>query len=716
MKTTAQYAAKKLKTVRTKLSADDSLLPFPAMNFTGDANFISSTEKEIISNLNNSINKIVSNRYPDGENTFAFSNALAQASLLSSQCTLVALVGSDAAARERSSESKKKFRDVFDSVLSNRHVYEKLCTLEEENAGEINGEMRRHFERRGVGLTSQEDREKVSLLSARIGELEGKFEQNINEDTRSVAFTRSELAGCPTSFIDSLDTVEDGNKCIVTMKAPHRVPVMKHCTNSDTRKRLQLQEQTRVPANESLLEELVSKREERAKLLGWSDHASFMLNIKMADTPDKVMTFINNISSRLDEPREKDLKEMMSIASLSSSSSSTSNETKTTINNWDYSFYARQLKEQKHSLDDEAIREYFPLDHVCREILSMYESLLNVEFRKFDHAPSAWHESVQGFAVLDKNTHELIGHFYLDLFSRPGKFGHQCVVPLAPSFVEHKVTNNGNTSTTPRRQLPACAILGNMTKPNAKTGRPSLLTFSEVKTFFHEFGHVMHAVLTRVDHSIHSWTWPMMPWTGGVQQDYLEVPSMMLEQFVYRQNVLERLSCHFETGEKLDVQTMESISNAKHFLAGLSYRRFLAFAVFDMIIHQKGKAPFEFRGQTNLSYRDLWDKCQEVYWGFTPQPNTHYFTTWYHMAIGYDAGYYSYLWSEVFAYDVLSLFPEEKEWDQLQEIGIKYRRTMLEPGGSISGDAMLQNFLGRAPSDGTFIREVFADTSSTSNN
>ena len=720
---------KRQRTARTNVPADNKLLPFPQLNFMPDSAAIATMETDIIATLENSIEAITAGQYPDGSNTYAFSNALANASLHSSQCTLPALVGSDAKARERSSESKKIFRDVFDKVLSNRAVYEKLSSpMEQTTAGTVNNEMRKHFERRGVGLESLEDRAKVAVLSARIGELEGMFEQNINEDTSGMSFTPEELVGCPTSFIESLEAVKNSNKVAITMKAPHTVPVMKHCTNATTRQRLYTQAQTRVPVNETLLQELVAKRQERAKLLGWSDHASFMLDVKMANTSTKVMDFINNISLRLEEPRQKDLHEMLEVAAMvASSSDATSAATSAAtneINAADYTFFSRILKQKKHSLDDEAIREYFPLEHVRREILSMYESLLNVEFRQFDQAPSGWHPDVQGFAVLDADSKGLIGHFYLDLFSRPGKFGHQCVVPLAPSFVEHAVGSNDDggssssssssssttttTTTNGRRQLPACAILGNMTKPNAKTGRPSLLTFSEVKTFFHEFGHVMHAVLTKVDHSIHSWTWPMMPWVGGVQQDYLEVPSMMLEQFVYRPNVLARLSCHFETGATLDVKTMQSISNAKHFMAGLSYRRFLAFAVWDMIIHQQGEEPFTFKDQSNLSYRELWRSCQKEYWGFQPPEDTHYYSTWYHMAIGYDAGYYSYLWSEVYAYDVLSLFPEDKEWNELKDIGMKYRTTMLEPGGSQSGTTMLQNFLEREPSDATFISEVFS--------
>jgi len=681
--------------------ADITLLPTPTLNFSGNADFIESCEKDIIQALESSVSSVISTQnLTYATTTLRLSTALARASLLSSQCAFPALVSGSALARERSSESKKIFRSVFDRVFSNRSLFEKLKSVENLLSPEqarINQELCQQFERRGVGLASSSDRDKVAVLSSKIGELEGIFEQAINEDTTVLNVEDDELSGCPTSFIASLDLLEDGKRAL-TMKAPHTVPVAKHCVREDTRQRLQMASQTRCLSNESLLEELVSKRQERAQLLGWKDHASFMLSAKMAETPERVMSFMETISTRLQEVKDQDMKSLLEIAE------------KENIETWNYNFYARKLKEQLHSLDDEVIREYFPLDHVLIEILSMYETLLDVEFRQFEEgAPAGWHEDVQAFAVLDASSQELVGHFYLDLFSRPGKFGHQCVVPLAPSFVEILPAGEGGEGGVQerRRQLPACAILGNMTKPNVTTSRPSLLTFSEVKTFFHEFGHVMHAVLTKVDHSIHSWTWPMMPWVGGVQQDYLEVPSMMLEQFVYRPQVLARLSSHYETGATLDIATMQSLAGAKHFLAGLSYKRFLAFAVFDMIIHQQGSVPFSFQGKTGLTYRDLWSLCQTTYWGFEPQVGTHYYTTWYHMAIGYDAGYYGYLWSEVYACDVLSKFPDDLEWQELKEVGKKYRTTMLEPGGSLSGGDMLFNFLGRAPNDKAFVDELF---------
>ena len=305
-------AAKKSKTTR-RIHAAADLIPMPPMNFSGSSSFIADTEKSIITSLNASISSIISNTAkPTYQNTTqAFSNALSIASLLSSQCTLPALVGSDAAARERSSESKKTFRFVFSSLFSNREMYEKLSapvldmTLSQTK---FNQELRNKFERKGVGLSSEEDRAKVAVLSNAIGQLEADFEQNINEDTSNLLLSEEELIGCTASFIASLELTTDGTKRrILTMKAPHSGPVMKHCTNETTRKKLQFKSQTRCASNEAMLMELVAKRQERAQLLGWKDHATFMLNVKMAENTETVMNFMENISNKLTTLRNEDL-------------------------------------------------------------------------------------------------------------------------------------------------------------------------------------------------------------------------------------------------------------------------------------------------------------------------------------------------------------------------------------------------------------------------
>ncbi len=252
--------------------------------------------------------------------------------------------------------------------------------------------------------------------------------------------------------------------------------------------------------------------------MGYESHAAFQLAPKMAATPATAASFLSSISARLQRQLDVDMADLKSMAcsamtpdpthvdNLSSPSLSARGE----IASWDVAFCSRLLKEARHAIDDEVVREFFPLEHVRANLLNIYEELLGLRFERLDPAEAGvWHSDVEAFAVFDDskdcelqckpgNDRELLGIFFLDLFSRNGKFGHQCVIPLAPSFIHR----NGTAS------VPQCAILGNLTKPSAD--RPSLLRFAEVHTFFHEFGHVMHAVLTRVRYSEFAWTWPMM--------------------------------------------------------------------------------------------------------------------------------------------------------------------------------------------------------------
>ena len=203
------------------------------------------------------------------------------------------------------------------------------------------------------------------------------------------------------------------------------------------------------------------------------------------------------------------------------------------------------------------------------------------------------------------------------------------VVPIVPSVVF-------NGEVVP----PTCAILGNMTKPSAT--RPSLLRFPEVHTFFHEFGHVMHAVLSKTKYTRFSWTWPMMPWPGGVEQDFLEVPSMFLEKLVYRRDVVEKLSAHYETGAVLDAATIAKLNKAQYFQAGLQWSRFIAMAMFDIEVHSKAP-PYSCGGKDGLTLEELWATLMTTLGHRDEVPGTFMPASWYHLVIGYDAGYYGYV-------------------------------------------------------------------------
>ncbi len=758
-------------TTSTTRFADPSLLPLPRINYAGlSATEIEDRYRAIEADFLAAIDRIASGDGGEGpheEDPFdAFSDALAEASTASTECCLPALVSSDADARAAGSQAKKDLRKLFERGFGSAPLFQRLSqaagdasSSSSAGAAPASAEARYRrqildqFARRGLSLESAADRARVAELSGRIAELEGTFEQNINEDLTAVDVLPRQLAGCPAAFVAGLpksdsNNVNDGadgaekqqqppHKVAISMKAPVIVPVMKHCADRTTRKTVQFAAHTRCPANEAILEELVCARDERARLLGYASHVHFSTAVKMAGTPEAVLGFLDGICGRLDAPRQRDFDDLSELmrrdaaagggaAAAAAAAGAVAGATPFTLESFDVGFYSRQLKEARHAMDEELIREHFPLEHVREKVLEIYQHLLGLEFRQFrpgaDAASAgAWHEDVEAWAVLDAFDGTLVGHFFLDLFSRPGKFGHQCVVSLVPS---HVVRGGGEALGGGRRVHPVCAILGNMTRSTAD--RPSLLSHREVHTFFHEFGHVMHAVLSRVDASLHAWNWPMMPWPGGVENDYLEVPSMFLEQLVYREDVLGVLSKHYKTGKPLPTELVGAIASAKHFLSGLGFRRFLAFAYFDMVIHGtplpaggSGKeaggdgargngGSFAFGDRTGLSYRELWAHLHRQVWGFAPQDDTHYFTSWYHLAIGYDAGYYGYLWSEVFAYDVLTAFDGLRvDSPEMAEVGMRYRRRMLEPCASQSGMEMIRNFLGREPNDAAFVDAVF---------
>jgi len=323
---------------------------------------------------------------------------------------------------------------------------------------------------------------------------------------------------------------------------------------------------------------------------------------------------------------------------------------------------------------------------------------LSVKFQKLTDVP-LWHETVMAYQVNDKTTGEELGYFYLDLFSRDGKYAHQCVFPVLPSYRDADGHQNRSV----------CAILGNFTKPTKET--PSLLLFDEVKTFFHEFGHVMHCVLSQASYSVFAWAWPIVPWLGGVETDFLEVPSMMFELWMYEQDVLKRISGHYLNPEqKLPDDIIKNLSKSEFFLESIGEKVYTAMALYDMFIHYQDP-PYTWPNpllkeiipeqpteeKTGLGYVELF---QEMLASLAAQnyPKTVFKgASWYHLCMGYDAGYYGYRWSEVYAHDLFSIFKKSPQRCFDSATGMKMRKLILEQSARKDGIQMLRDFLGREP-------------------
>jgi len=556
----------------------------------------------------------------------ALADADADAVTTSSQVTLPALTSTDAAAREASTDAKRRLREMWEKAYSRKDLYDTLraaaasITAADAEHTRFVAKTLAAFEQRGC-TAADAVRKEYATLSHRCGQLASEYEQAINEDTSTAELTADDLRGCPAPFLDSLPRAQTQNvagpdasdnddsespRFAVSMKAPTRVPVMQYAESEECRRRVQRTANLRcVAENEPRLAKLVAARMAKAALLGHSCHAEQVLQQKMVGSLAAAKKFLLDIHAKLQPAAATDRQALEELKAERTTATEDGASRTSPLCSWDGAYYARILKERRLALDPEKVREFFPMKHVQEAIFRVYQRMLGVTFSKVSPEAAGdaiWHEEVDLYSVHDAESQELCGHFYLDLFSRDGKFGHQCVVPIVPSCCRPS-GGDGAAAEQRQRQFPACAILGNMTRPTQT--RPSLLRFAEVHTFFHEFGHVMHAVLSRTRFTRFSWTWPMMPWPGGVEQDFLEVPSMFLEKLVYDADVIAELSCHFETGERLDAETVGKLNAAQHFLAARRWSRFIAMAIYDLEVHSQN-APYTYNGISDLNLRGLW--------------------------------------------------------------------------------------------------------------
>jgi len=612
--------------------------------------------------------------------------ALARASAASARATLPSMTHADADVRQASARGKDALKAMFDETFTRRGVYEALKSAKARGAPDAEGErasayLLREFERKGAALNEREQRE----LMVKYGEIEAlcsAFCAAVNEDGYKLEFTEKELEGVD---VNAYVVGEAPGTRLVGLIAPDMTPVLQFAKNAETRRRMtEAKARQCQDVNTERFLRVVALRDECAKMLGYESHAAYMLKPKMAGTPARVDDFLRDL---LGKARGK---LAMDIADLQKLKDAEEGPNSGPIQSWDVPYYSRAYKATL-GVDEAKIREYFPLEHVKGQILEIYQELLGLTFTRVD--AEVWHEEVECYSVQEADGEKkILGFFYLDLFPRPGKYTHQCVYPLRPSFAE------GDTTTTA-----ACVNIGNLSKPTSD-GKPALLRFREVETFFHEFGHVMHCVLSKSKYSVHAWAWSAVPWPGGVEQDFLEVPSMMLENFVWQPEVLHRLSKHYESGKSLPSTEIDALSASRGALEGYARSRFISMALFDLTVHS-GPGPYEFDG-VKYNTVDFYNVITEKLSDIPSIKGSFACASWFHLMMGYDAGYFGYLWSEAYAADLFSEFEAKRPDVMDPNLGRKYRDTILAPCATVDGDAMLQNFLGREASLKPFLKRM----------
>ena len=594
-----------------------------------------------------------------------YGNALGMSGFLS-------YVSTDKKFRDAANDLQMQISQYMVDVATRRDVYKAIREYTDTNPrldpvqAKLVKEMLIGFKNSGMDLNDA-DLEKFKALNKEKAEYIIKFDKNIQEYKDPLAVTKEQLQGLGEDYIKKLTKTDDG-KYLVTLDYPDYVPFMQNADDEQARKELEFKFNRRGgQENVELLEKTLTLRREIARLLGYKNHAELRLEDRMAKNPKTVMAFLKDLQKKLKPLGKKEDKEMIAYKNSKTGKNSR------TLYSWESGYWSNKFRKENLELDSEKIKEYFPSQVVIDGMLDLFGGVFGITFEPVDIP--VWHPDVKAFKIKDKASGELVAYFYMELYPREGKYKHAAGFGL----VEGEEKQDGTY------QNPFVAIVANLNKPSGDT--PSLLKHSEVETLFHEFGHVLHNALTKAKYSAFSGT--------SVSWDFVEAPSQMLERWAWDPQVLKKISKHYKTGEALPDDLIKRMIAAKNFGAGGMYLRQDFFAQYDMTLHTADTTP-----DTTKLYFELTKKIRglPLTKGTIPQ------ASFGHIMGGYDAGYYGYLWSEVIAEDFFGEFKKNGIFNP--ETGLKFRREILEKGGTLDEEKMVENFLGRPADNKPFLKSI----------
>jgi thimet oligopeptidase len=604
------------------------------------------------------------------DNTLAkYDEALNQSNAAMYFSSLMEAVHPDAAFRDRATAMTRKVSALQTALSLNRGVYQALAAMSIEHADSATQYyvQRQLLEFRLAGVDKDDAaRARLKVLNDQLTEEQSAFERNINDGTKTVEVRdASDLKGLPQDYIDSHKPDKAG-VIHITTDYPDYIPAMNYAVSNDLRRRLYLAFESRAyPQNADVLMKMLRTRYEIASLLGYQSWADYNAADKMIGSGARIGQFIRDLDTAVRPTAEREFQMLLAEKKKSVRGA-------TTIDLQEKSYYQEQVRRANYNFDSQSVRPYFPYARVKQGILDTAATLFHIEFRREEGVP-AWDPSVETWQVIDAG--KVIGRFYLDMHPRPGKFSHAEMMPLLDGI-------RG-------KQLPEGILICNFPRPTAED--PGLMQYADVQTFFHEFGHLMHMILGG-----------RQPWAGisgiSMEADFVEAPSQMLEEWIQSPQVLATFAKHYKSGEPVPAELVVRMNRASAFgRAGyLSQQNGFTALSYDI---------YDAKPQ-NVNLDAVTDRDTRKYSLFTPLQGTHMYASFGHLA-GYSSAYYTYMWDKVIALDFFEQFDPKNLL--AGDAPLRYRRTVLEPGGSVSANDLVKNFLGRPQSIEALKRWVGAE-------
>lgn len=569
-------------------------------------------------------------------------------------------------------------------ISQNEKLFMKIKKVfDEKEKYELNGEQQmlldetyKGFVRSGA-LLNNEDKEKFKNISIELSKKSLQFGQNVLAETNNYfkhLTSEKELIGIPEAILQQYreEAKERGLEgFVVTLQYPSYIPLMTYAENRELRKELALASgkkgfQNNEFDNQNLIKEIISLRQEKAKLLGYKSFADYVLEERMAKSPEKVNAFLNELLQKAKPFAEKEIAELKSLAKADGIDE---------IQSYDHAFYAEKLRKQKFDLNDEELKPYFQLEKVEEAVFGLAKKLFGLEFVEVQNIQK-YHPEVKTYLVKERQD-ELKAVLYVDYFPRKGKRAGAWMTSFKNQFKK-----NGENS------RPHISVVCNFSKPTSDA--PSLLTFQEVTTLFHEFGHALHGILADT-------TYPNLSGTS-VKWDFVELPSQFLENYCYEPEFLKTFAKHYQTGAILPDEKIHKISDSKNFMEGYQTMRQLGFGILDLAYHSQPEKVGDIK-----TFEVDETKATNLY---PSNPETVMSTSFSHIFQGgYSAGYYSYKWAEVLDADAFQYFKENGIFNP--EIAAKYK-ILLSSGGTKDPMELYKAFRGSEPKVESLLKRAFS--------